>query len=291
MHELLEHGFVVIDDFIPAAVAAGVASLAQTAVAHDPIRPVGAAGEGCGREADGLPESKVFPWRCPMPRNARGDVTCWLRNYGDEAVAEVGHVAVKGDAVKVVDFKKLKVTDDALWSALVEEGHGHWEPTDVGSSTVTESSGQEVEEGPEKGQSLRNACGDLQTLLARLRCARQDLVTCAIPGRLVGESEVQLSWYAPNGSGYKQHVDALPDDAAAGAGGAQRKVTLLCYCNPHWTEAAGGQLRIHRLDGDGAGTVDIAPKAGRLVAFLSGCMLHEVRPSFADRFAVTAWNW
>jgi hypothetical protein len=281
MNTLLEHGYVVVDDFVSADIAAGVASLARTAIAHDPIRGLNAiAGEG-GRDADGPPESQVFAWRTPMPRNARGDVTCWLGDYGgNTAVENAVLVAEVGAADAEVATNR---TDDSLLSTLVDEGHGHWQPTAVGSET------------PTGDRSLQQACGDLQTLLARLRGVRSDLVACAAQGpqgaRIRGTSEVQLAWYAPNGSGYKQHVDALPDDGESGAGGTQRKVTLIVYCNPGWTEAAGGQLRVHRLDIDGAGTTNIEPRAGRLVAFLAGCIKHEVLPSHADRFAVTAWNW
>uniref|UniRef100_A0A061R380 p-loop containing nucleoside triphosphate hydrolase protein n=1 Tax=Tetraselmis sp. GSL018 TaxID=582737 RepID=A0A061R380_9CHLO len=35
--------------------------------------------------------------------------------------------------------------------------------------------------------------------------------------------------------------------------------------------------------------VEIAPTAGRLVVFLSGCVDHEVTPSFTERVALTAW--
>jgi hypothetical protein len=37
------------------------------------------------------------------------------------------------------------------------------------------------------------------------------------------------------------------------------------------------------------GYIDVEPIAGRCLVFLSGAMDHEVRPSFADRVAVTSW--
>ena len=38
-----------------------------------------------------------------------------------------------------------------------------------------------------------------------------------------------------------------------------------------------------------AAAVDVAPKAGCLVIFLSGAIEHAVLPNFSDRLAVTFW--
>jgi len=42
-------------------------------------------------------------------------------------------------------------------------------------------------------------------------------------------------------------------------------------------------------DEAGASVCRVAPLAGRVVVFLSGCMDHEVAPAFFDRVALTAW--
>ena len=42
-------------------------------------------------------------------------------------------------------------------------------------------------------------------------------------------------------------------------------------------------------DENGVGVMDVAPVAGRMVVFLSGCVDHEVLPSYSDRIALTAW--
>ena len=129
---------------------------------------------------------------------------------------------------------------------------------------------------------------DFQTVLARLAALQAELLALAADRALVGEREVQAAYYAPNGCGYRRHTDALP---TADGGGAQRKVSAVVYCNGGWVEAHGGALRVTLQDHRGGGTVDVPPRAGRCVLFLSGCVQHEVRPSFAPRYALTAWYW
>jgi SM-20-related protein len=89
--------------------------------------------------------------------------------------------------------------------------------------------------------------------------------------------ELQLAHYADWGSKYDKHVDSLK-------GNANRRVTAIIYLNEKWILAHGGQLKIH---GKFESLVD--PLAFRLVVFLSEKIEHEVLPSFADRFALTAW--
>ena len=61
------------------------------------------------------------------------------------------------------------------------------------------------------------------------------------------------------------------------------------YCNPRWEEAHAGKLRLTLADHDGGGSVDVEPRGGRLLCFMAGAMVHEVLPTHADRYAVTAW--
>ena len=69
-------------------------------------------------------------------------------------------------------------------------------------------------------------------------------------------------------------------------------MTLLLYFNPGWSEADGGALRLHRGGAAGAGPPyeDVLPVAGRLVAFFSRTVWHEVLEARARaRFAWTLW--
>lgn len=137
--------------------------------------------------------------------------------------------------------------------------------------------------------------------------------------RMRGSSEQQLAWYPGDGAGYKRHTDAMPDDDGESE---QRKVTAILYCNAAWEPEHGGVLKLWLSDKDGGetcvnlnpklsvlcsvsvlaigldltniliaagGVVEVEPVAGRVLLFLSGCMLHEVAPSHRDRYAITNW--
>lgn len=103
---------------------------------------------------------------------------------------------------------------------------------------------------------------------------------------LQGRAEQQLAWYPSASSGYKPHTDAMPDDCPSSD---QRKVTAIAYCNPSWAPEDGGALRLWLPDHLGAKSIDVEPISGRLLLFLSGCMRHEVRPSYGKRCAITCW--
>jgi len=142
----------------------------------------------------------------------------------------------------------------------------------------------------------RNARKDVTTWLheghpivslvaAQFDALQQDL--CCIT-RLRSQRELQLACYPGDGGGYKRHTDAIPE---TDMDGVQRKVTAILYCNPQWEIRHGGLLQMRLADHDGGGVVDIEPKGGRLLMFLSGCMMHEVLPSHATRLAITSWFW
>lgn len=91
--------------------------------------------------------------------------------------------------------------------------------------------------------------------------------------------ELQLARYGGGGAHYDRHRDAL-------AGARGRRLTAICYLNPAWVEAHGGRLRLW-VDPPR----ELAPRMGRLVVFLSEQVEHEVLPTFADRYAATAWYY
>jgi SM-20-related protein len=89
--------------------------------------------------------------------------------------------------------------------------------------------------------------------------------------------QVQLACYPGGGARYDRHVDAPP-------GHLIRRVTAIVYLNPGWKPEHGGQLRLY-VDP----VKDVDPVLDRLVVFLSEKVPHEVLPSFAPRYAATAW--
>jgi len=91
------------------------------------------------------------------------------------------------------------------------------------------------------------------------------------------DAEVQLALH-PAGSHYQRHKDAF-------AGRSRRRATLILYLNPNWRPEHGGALQVFEPQG----TRSIEPLQGRVLVFLSERLEHEVLPTFAARWAVTAW--
>lgn len=82
-----------------------------------------------------------------------------------------------------------------------------------------------------------------------------------------------------HGGFYKKHLDQF-------IGNNERLVSVITYLN---TPEEGGQLRIYSRDDQEKMEVDIAPKAGSLVCFLSNQIYHEVLPSVHERLSIAGW--
>ena len=122
------------------------------------------------------------------------------------------------------------------------------------------------------------------------------------------EFESHFAVYPPGGF-YVRHLDAFRPDRGAGAAaglgeraGRSRVVSLVAYLNPDWTPDKGGALALWERAPEGKdGRPDLAaldaiepaavipPLAGGLVLMLSETIPHEVRESFADRYAIAGW--
>ena len=85
----------------------------------------------------------------------------------------------------------------------------------------------------------------------------------------------------PEGAFYRKHVDQFAGDAA-------RVLSMVLYLNDGWDPADGGQLRIYKDGGDSV-LLDVDPRAGRLVCFLSHRTVHEVMPTRRERYSFTGW--
>jgi SM-20-related protein len=96
---------------------------------------------------------------------------------------------------------------------------------------------------------------------------------------MLGMESIQAQYAIyPVGAGYVRHRDRFRDDDA-------RVLSLVCYLNPDWPDDAGGALRLH-LPGD---AIDIAPRMGTTVLFLSDEIEHEVLPATQPRTSIAAW--
>jgi SM-20-related protein len=82
----------------------------------------------------------------------------------------------------------------------------------------------------------------------------------------------------PPGAFYTKHLDRFEKSD-------ERAVSTILYLNPHWPDAAGGQLRLHLEDGP----LDIHPSAGTFACFRSDTVYHEVLPATEPRYSLTGW--
>lgn len=100
----------------------------------------------------------------------------------------------------------------------------------------------------------------------------------------LAEHELHYAIYPP-GAGYARHRDRFRDDDA-------RVLSLILYLNDAWRDEEGGALRIHLESsraGSAASHVDVLPRGGTLVAFLSDTFEHEVQPATRERMSLTGW--
>ena len=119
------------------------------------------------------------------------------------------------------------------------------------------------------------APGPLQDYLARLDKLKETVNRELYAG--IRDAEIHLTRY-PVGSFYKRHLDQFKKDD-------HRKLSVICYLNPNWLPAEGGQLRVYIE----SGFQDIYPEAGRLVCFRSDQLEHEVLPATRERLSITGW--
>ena len=94
------------------------------------------------------------------------------------------------------------------------------------------------------------------------------------------EYECHYAFYPP-GSFYQKHYDAF-------RGRSNRVVTTVLYLNPNWEAAHEGQMRVYHPE-TGAALLDVPPRSGTLVCFLSEKVAHEVLPTQADRLSIAGW--
>ena len=104
----------------------------------------------------------------------------------------------------------------------------------------------------------------------RLRCNRELLLGLV-------DVEAHYAIY-PAGARYARHKDRFRDDDA-------RVLSCVLYLNDAWSDEDGGALRLYTREGP----LDVAPRAGTFVAFLSADFDHEVLPACRERVSVAGW--
>jgi SM-20-related protein len=83
----------------------------------------------------------------------------------------------------------------------------------------------------------------------------------------------------PAGARYARHLDRFKGDA-------RRALSCVLYLNELWPAQQGGQLRLYL---DEERTMEIMPRGGTLVAFLSDRFEHEVLPATRERLSLAGW--
>jgi SM-20-related protein len=91
------------------------------------------------------------------------------------------------------------------------------------------------------------------------------------------ELEAHFAVY-PRGAGYVRHRDRFRDENA-------RMLSLVVYLNPDWDTRDGGALRLHLADGP----LDVVPRLGTSVLFLSAEIEHEVLAARRKRRSIAGW--
>ena len=93
--------------------------------------------------------------------------------------------------------------------------------------------------------------------------------------------EAHYAMYAP-GARYARHRDRFRDDDA-------RVLSSVLYLNADWNAADGGALRLYLPDAAPGRFVDIVPRGGTLVLFLSAEFEHEVLAATRERLSIAGW--
>jgi SM-20-related protein len=81
------------------------------------------------------------------------------------------------------------------------------------------------------------------------------------------------------GGFYRRHLDQF-------AGNNERLISIITYLNG---PIEGGELRIYSRDNPNQIEIDLSPKPGSLVCFLSNQIYHEVLPTSSERLSIAGW--
>jgi SM-20-related protein len=124
--------------------------------------------------------------------------------------------------------------------------------------------------------------------------SRMDTLRIALNRELLlgmDELEAHYALY-PAGASYVRHRDRFRDDDA-------RVLSSVLYLNADWRDDDGGALRLYLnanpamrnsvSSGEPRSHVDVIPRGGTLVLFLSAEFEHEVLPARRERLSIAGW--
>ncbi|CAE8614156.1 unnamed protein product [Polarella glacialis] len=249
---LAQHGFCVLDDFLPHDVAAAVASSAKAAWRS-----------GC--MASGMLSTGG--------RFARGDSVLWVNTQDPASAAAAGGAAPQeGQASAaapelkpvlesidrlVGDVLAPRLDCDSRLRRVRTRSHAMFTCYPASSPEVMESPGAE-------GASQSSS-------------STQSVMQGPVLGSGNGFSR-----------GYLRHLDNVRHlDGGQDCG---RVLTTILYLNEDWQESHGGALRLFETSTSLQVRAEVLPRLNRLIAFWADEVPHEVLPPRGrDRFACTFW--
>ena len=115
---------------------------------------------------------------------------------------------------------------------------------------------------------------------SRMEALQQALNRILLLG--LNKLEAHYAIYQPSAR-YARHRDRFRDDDT-------RVLSSVLYLNTDWNDTDGGALRVH-FDAANASPahLDVMPRGGTLVLFLSAEFEHEVLPATRERLSVAGW--
>jgi SM-20-related protein len=125
-------------------------------------------------------------------------------------------------------------------------------------------------------QSLTDAENDFYRIMNALRLILNQHLFLGLQ-----EFTSHLAVYPP-GAFYKRHIDQLK-------GMENRIVSCVTYLNHQWSQTDGGRLNLFIPGASGETIVEVEPRAGTFVVFMSNEIEHEVEPSQFNRLSLTGW--
>lgn len=97
----------------------------------------------------------------------------------------------------------------------------------------------------------------------------------------INSFEGHLASYKP-GSFYKKHLDQH-------RGSNERVITTILYLNQAPQTEMGGEIVIYKKSNPREIEIELAPKTGMFLTFLSDQLYHEVKLSHFERYSLTGW--
>ncbi len=277
---LNEHGWAVVDNFIPLDV------IRRLRIEFNLFRDHFEQSEiWVGKKADVGAHLRV--------PSVRGDKVLWMCGGHQILGNDLPDVNEDGNDGTVVSARKGSRLAPEGMSRLIKT-HGEIEPCKLEVKAASPM---------RKFTALKDVVTATDKLVEELKGKN---VKCK---GIYERSDAMLAVYPGEGARFANHIDNTTQDG--------RRLTLLIYLNPGWTEEMGGALRVTEslqsaIDYDAEESanrndvssilqpivdipkqraVDIYPMAGRLAMFYSSEIPHEVMPTYGDRFSLTVWYY